>query len=78
MIASAGPLLLPGTSAATDTVYGFTSWGLLSPDATGVCGAAGDLDFFVNVAALVDFTQPFLVQLQPGGAAIGRRMLTTA
>ena len=78
MIASAGPLLLPGTSAATDVVYGFTSWGLLSPGATGECGAPGDLDFFVNVAALADFIQPFLLQTAPTGATAGRRMLRTA
>ena len=75
LIASAGPLLLPGTSAATDLVYGFMSWGLISPDATGECGAAGDLDFFVNVAALAEFIKPFR---QQNGPTAGRRMLGTA
>ena len=78
MVIPAGPLLLPGTAAATDVVYGFTSWGLISPDATGECGAAGDLDFFVNIAALADLIQPFLSPPAPGGSMAGRRMLRRA
>ena len=75
--ATAGPLLLPGATTATDVVYGYTSWGLISPHATGECGAVGDLDFFVNVAALADFIRPFLTVTAPASAtsATGRRML---
>ena len=79
MSVAAGPLLLPGTGAATDVVYGFTSWGLIRPGAAGECGAAGDLDFFVNVAALAEFIQPFRMLPAPTGAVVmGRRMLRAA
>jgi hypothetical protein len=56
-------------------VYGYTSWGLISPNATGECGAVGDLDFFVNVAALADFIQPFLTAPPSAASTAGRRML---
>ena len=76
-----GPLLLPGATAARDVVYGYTSWGFTSPNATAECGAIGDLDFCANVAALLDFIRPFLAAAAPAGAATstaGRRMLRAA
>ena len=56
-------------------MYGFTSWGLISPNATGECGSAADLDFFVNVAALVDFINPFIALQTLVAASAGRRLL---
>lgn len=67
----AGPLLLPGLMPDLDIVYGYTSWGVLTPESPVDCGAPGDLSFFVNVAALSDFLAPYLAPpTAPAAAAL--------
>ena len=61
ILTDAGTLLLAGSDAASDTMYGFTSWGL-STNPSLICGSPGDINFFTNVEAFATFLAPYLAR----------------